>query len=120
MSKFLESFPFLQSIFEVVSNILSVSGLLLMTYVFCILCIIAIAILRLKVNNPFKVIHIVSVVEVYIFICFLLAIILIAKVHGLLLLKFILFGIIVAFNGITATRLVAKTAYFYGMRSKGK
>jgi hypothetical protein len=118
MFEFFQNFDSLYSIFSIAKYSFKIIGILLIVYTFLIFCITAFVILRLKTDNPFQIIHIVSVIDVYTFICFLLGVVCVASIFGLLTVKIALFGIIVLFNGITATRLFAKTAYFYSMRTK--
>ena len=120
MLEFLQNFEALYRYFIIISYILSIIGAALIVYAFFVLSLIAFTIVKAKNLTPFKAIHIFSVIEVYVFLCVLIGIILSSKIYGILLFKTLLFGIIVLFNGITATRLIAKTAYFYSMRKKTK
>jgi hypothetical protein len=118
MFEFFQNFDSLGGIFTIANYGFRIIGISLIIYTFLIFCITAFVILRLKTDNPFQIIHIVSVIDVYTFICFLLGVACVANIFGILSIKIALFGIIVLFNGITATRLFAKTAYFYSMRAK--
>ena len=102
----------------IASYILGIVGAAIILYLCFVFCLITFTLIRTKNLTPIKIIHIFSVVEVYCMVCFLIAILFIAKIKGLLILKVIVFGLIIIFNGITATRLIAKTAYFYNLRFK--
>lgn len=118
--EFIAQFPVLYPLFTIVNYILGIVGVSLIIYTFSIFFTVIKSLIRTKDINTIKIIHILSAVEVYAFICFLIGIALVSKIFGLIFLKLILFGIIVIFNGITVTRLVAKTSYFYNMHSKNK
>ena len=81
---------------------------------------ITFSLFRTKNLSSMKSIHILSVVEVYAFMSGILGIILILNIYNLLLFKILLFLLLVIFNAVTVTRLVAKTAYFYNLRHSKK
>lgn len=109
-------FPFI----SIVKNILACMGLGLIFYAFTIFIIVSVSLLKVKEINTFKVVHILSVIDVYTFICLLIGIILSSCLYGIITLKIVLFSLVIIFNGITVTRLIAKTSYFYNMHSKNK
>lgn len=108
----------LYNILVVTNYILSIIGVAIILYLCFIFCLITFTLARTKQLTAIKILHIFSVVEIYCIVCFLIAILFVAKIKGLLILKVILFGLVVIFNGITATRLLAKTAFFYNLRFK--
>lgn len=112
------NFENIYDVFIITSYILSLVGIAIIFYVCFVFCLVTFSLARTKNLTPIKIIHIFSVIETYCMMCFLIAILFIAKVKGLIILKIIIFGLIVIFNGITVTRLVAKTAYFYNLRFK--
>lgn len=107
----------LNSSFHVIDYILSIAGFALIIYAFYIFSIVVFSLFRLKDISAMKVIHIASIIEVYAFVCFLIGVILISKMHGLIVFKTLLFGMIVVFNGITVIRLISKTAYFHKLHT---
>jgi hypothetical protein len=120
MNKFSDAFDTLYQVFFIVSYFLEIVGIALILYGILMFALVTFTLLKLKNINTLKVIHALSITEVYAFICLLMGILFVSKIYGLLTLKILLFGIIVIFNGITVTRLIAKTYYFHNLNSKEK
>jgi hypothetical protein len=115
---FFQNFHFFVNFFPIINYILVIVGSAIVLYVVGIFYLSAYSLFRSKNLDAIKAIHIVSVIEVYAIACFIFGITLVTKIPNLMFLKLVLFLIIVIFNGITATRLIAKTAYFYNLRFK--
>lgn len=114
--EFLKSFEVPYNILLIINYLFGIIGVSLIVYVFCMFCVITFTLFKTKDVQPIKAIHIMSIVEVYAIVCLILGIILISKSNGLMTAKMLLFIFIIIFNGITATRLISKTAYFYNLR----
>ena len=114
--EFLKSFEVPYNILLIINYLFGIIGVSLIVYVFCMFCVITFTLFKTKDVQPIKAIHIMSIVEVYAIVCLILGIILISKSNGLMTAKLLLFIFIIIFNGITATRLISKTAYFYNLR----
>jgi hypothetical protein len=115
---FLQNFQTTYNIFLIAEYLLDIFGTALILYVFGIFCLICLTLFKSKNLDTIKALHSISVVEVYCFTGIVLGVVFTSKTYGLLFFKIFLFLLIVIFNGITATRLVAKTAYFYNLRFK--
>ena len=102
--------------FTTLDYILTLSGVVFTIYAFFVFSLTTFCLIRTHNLNPLKAIHIVSITEVYAFVCGIFGIILILNIYNLLFFKILLFLVIVIFNAITVTRLIAKTAYFYDLR----
>ena len=102
--------------FQTLNYILKIFGVLLIAYAFFVFLLTNFCLFRTDNLTPLKAIHIISITEVYGFVCGVLGIILLLKVYNLLFLKLMLFLILVIFNAITITRLISKTAYFYELK----
>lgn len=111
---FLQNFQIIQ----IAKSLLFFIGVALLLYVVAIVCLVLFTLFKSKNLDVIKAIHILSVIDVYAIVCFIIGIIFVAKIYNIVFFKFLLYLIIVIFNGITVTRLVAKTAYFYNLRFK--
>lgn len=116
--EFFRNFENVEGILAITNYIFTIVGMALIVYVFGIFSVITFTLFKTKNLDTIKAIHITSVVEVYAFVCFIIGILMVFKFEALILPKFFLFILIVIFNGITATRLIAKTAYFHSLRFK--
>jgi hypothetical protein len=116
--EFLQNFHFTYNVFILTQYLLQIFGTALILYIFGIFCLIVFTLFKSKNLDTIKALHTVSIVEVYCFTGIIIGVILTSKIYGLLFFKILLFLIIVIFNGVTVTRLLAKTAYFYNLRFK--
>ena len=102
--------------FSMLDYALTLIGVAFIVYAFFVFFLTTFCLLRTKNLHPLKAIHAISITEVYAFVCGIFGIILILNIYNLLFFKILLFLIIVIFNAITVTRLIAKTAYFYDLK----
>ena len=95
---------------------LSILGSVFILYAVFIFLISTVSLFRTKNLDTLKAIHILSITEVYAFVCGVIGVILISNIYNILLFKILLFLILVIFNAVTVTRLIAKTGYFYNLK----
>ncbi len=114
----LEKFQTFYNMLFVAEYLLNIFAVALICYIIAILSLVVFTLFRTKNLETLKALHIISIVEVYCFTGLIIGSVIVAKIYGLSLAKIFLFLMIVIFNGITATRLIGKTAYFYNLRFK--
>ena len=102
--------------FSMLDYALTLIGVAFIVYAFFVFFLTTFCLLRTNNLHPLKAIHAISITEVYSFVCGIFGIILILNIYNLLFFKILLFLIIVIFNAVTVTRLIAKTAYFYDLK----
>ncbi len=95
---------------------LSIIGSIFILYAVFIFLISTISLFRTKKLDTLQAIHIISITEVYGFVCGVIGVVLISNIYNILLFKIFLFLVLVIFNAVTATRLIAKTGYFYNLK----